>query len=61
MKKKQKIQGKDKVSLAYNLKIDELDKQNENNEGFDFVPKDYHWTNLSEQKVKVKEIEDKTE
>lgn len=61
MKKKQKIQGKDKVSLAYNLKIDELDKQNENNEGFDFVPKDYHWTNLSEQKMKVKEIEDKTE
>ena len=52
--------NKNKVSLAYNLKIEELDKKNENNEGFDFIPKDYHWTNSSEQKIKVKEIEDKT-
>lgn len=57
---KNKDKNKDKVSLAYNLKIDELDKKRENNEGFDFVPKDYHWTNISEQKVKVNEIEDKT-
>lgn len=52
--------NKNKVSLTYNLKIEELDKKNENNEGFDFIPKDYHWTNSSEQKIKVKEIEDKT-
>lgn len=57
---KDKKNKKDKVSLAYNLKIDELDKQKENNEGYDFVPKDHHWTNSSEQKVKVEEIEDKT-
>lgn len=57
---KNKDKNKNKVSLAYNLKIDELDKKRENNEGFDFVPKDYHWTNISEQKVKVNEIEDKT-
>ena len=60
MKKKNINKDKEKVSLAYNLKIDELDKRNEKNEGYDFVPKDYHWTNLSEQKIKVKEIEDKT-
>lgn len=52
--------NKNKVSLAYNLKIDELDRKRENNEGFDFIPKDYHWTNSSEQKIKVEEIEDKT-
>lgn len=60
MKKKNINKDKEKVSLAYNLKIDELDKRNEKNEGYDFVPKDYHWTNSSEQKVKVEEIEDKT-
>lgn len=53
-------ENKNKVSLAYNLKVDELDKKRENNEGFDFIPKDYHWTNSSEQKIKVEEIEDKT-
>lgn len=57
---KNKKEDKNKVSLAYNLRIDELDKKSENNEGYDFVPKDNHWTNISEQKVKVQEIEDKT-
>jgi hypothetical protein len=50
---------KDKISLAYNLKIEELDSKNDNKKENDFILKDYHWTNLSEQKVKVKEIEDK--
>lgn len=59
MKKKNIKEDKEKVSLAYNLKIDELDKKKENNEGYDFVPKDHHWTNSSEQKIKVQEIEDK--
>ena len=58
--KNKKDKKKDKVSLVYNLKIDELDKEKENNEGYDFVPKDYHWTNSSEQKIKVQEIEAKT-
>lgn len=53
-------EDKNKISLVYNLKIDALDKEKENNEGYDFVPKGYHWTNLSEQKIKVEEIEDKT-
>lgn len=58
---KDKINNKkNKVDLLYNLKIDELDKKKENNEGYDFVPKDHHWTNISEQKVKVEEIEEKT-
>lgn len=60
MKKKNIREDKKKVSLAYNLKIDELDKVKEKNEGYDYIPKDYHWTNSSEQKVKVQEIEDKT-
>lgn len=60
MKKKNIREDKKKVSLAYNLKIDELDKVKEKNEGYDYIPKDYHWTNSSEQKVKVEEIEDKT-
>ena len=53
-------EDKNKVSLAYNLRIDEQDKKGQNNEGYDFVPKQHHWTNLSEQKIKVEEIEDKT-
>lgn len=57
-KNKKKLEGK--VDLKYNLEIDELDKEKENNEGYDFIPKDYHWTNSSEQKIKVEEIEEKT-
>lgn len=59
MKKNNIKNDKDKISLAYNLKIEELDSKNDNKKENDFILKDYHWTNLSEQKVKVKEIEDK--
>ena len=55
-----KKKGKSKVSLAYNL---ELERQNEHDikkKGYDFVPRQYHWTSIEEQKLKVEEIEEKT-
>lgn len=55
-----KVQGKDKISLEYSLKINDSDIEENLEYGYDFVPKDFHATNISEQKIKVKEIEDKT-
>ena len=36
------------------------DKKMLKDSGYDFVPRFDHWTNISEQKIKVKEIEKKT-
>lgn len=51
---------KDKVDIGYNLDIERKDKKYLKNSGYDFVPRLDHWTNIDEQKIKVKEIEDKT-
>lgn len=58
---KQDQKNKEKVSLAYNMEIAKMDAQNNIKGGYDFVPKDYHWTNPDEQKIKTREIEEKTE
>ena len=53
MDKNDKNKSKDKVSLEYNLDIEK--------QGYDFVPRFNHWVNIDEQKIKVEEIEKKTE
>ncbi|MDO4282564.1 MAG: hypothetical protein Q4D02_02925 [Clostridia bacterium] len=58
MRKKRNNQGK--VSLEYNLELERKDAQNTKKKGYDFVPRLDHWTSIDEQKIKVREIEEKT-
>ncbi len=58
MKEKDK---KDKVDITDNLEIERKDKKYLKNSGYDFVPRLDHWTNIDEQKIKVREIEKKTQ
>lgn len=55
-----KDDSKNKVNLGDDLEIERNDKKYLKNSGYDFVPRIEHWTNIDEQKIKVKEIEDKT-
>ena len=55
-----KKNNKLKVNLDDDLEIERIDKKYLKNSGYDFVPRLDHWTNIDEQKIKVKEIEDKT-
>lgn len=52
--------NKNKVDIMNNLEIERKDKQYMKNAGYDFVPRLDHWTNIDEQKIKVREIENKT-
>ena len=52
--------NKDKVNIMDNLEIERKDKKYMKNAGYDFVPRLEHWTNIDEQKIKVREIENKT-
>lgn len=54
------MDNKDKIDIGYNLEIERKDKKDLKDSGYDFVPRLDHWTNIDEQKIKVKEIEDKT-
>lgn len=56
----EKIPSKDKVSLKYNLELERKDSKTIDEKGYDFVPRSVHALNLDEQKIKVREIEDKT-
>lgn len=58
--KKDNKDNKDKIDIGYNLEIERKDKKDLKGSGYDFVPRLDHWTNIDEQKIKVKEIEDKT-
>lgn len=51
---------KGKVSLEYNLELERQNEQDIKKKGYDFVPRQYHWTSIEEQKIKVEEIEEKT-
>lgn len=51
---------KNNVDLKYNLELEREDKKDVAKRGYDFVPRYHHWTNMTEQKIKVEEIEDKT-
>lgn len=55
-----KKNNKETVDLKYNLEIEREDKKDVAKRGYDFVPRYHHWTNMTEQKIKVEEIEDKT-
>lgn len=55
-----KIEDKNKVSLEYNLELERKDEHNTKKKGYDFVPRANHWTSIDEQKIKVREIEEKT-
>ncbi len=61
MDKNDKNKSKDKVSLEYNLDIEKQDTKTAKKQGYDFVPRFNHWVNIDEQKIKVEEIEKKTE
>ena len=52
--------NKNKVDIMDNLEIERKDKKYMKNSSYDFVPRLEHWTNIDEQKIKVKEIENKT-
>lgn len=54
------MRDKDKVSLKYNLELERKDAKNTKKKGYDFVPRSNHWTSIDEQKIKVREIEEKT-
>ena len=53
-------ENKGKVSLEYNLEIEEKDEKAIEKYGYDFVPRSNHWLSVDEQKIKVDEIEEKT-
>lgn len=55
-----KNSNKDKVNLGNELDLERIDKKYLKNSGYDFVPRLEKWTNIDEQKIKVKEIEYKT-
>ena len=55
-----KKKNQDCTNLSNDLTLERKDKKILKNSGYDFVPRFDHWTNTDEQKLKVKEIEEKT-
>ena len=55
-----KKKNKDCTNLSNDLTLERKDKKILKNSGYDFVPRFDHLTNTDEQKLKVKEIEEKT-
>ena len=55
-----KKKNQDCNNLSNDLTLERKDKKILKNSGYDFVPRFDHWTNTDEQKLKVKEIEEKT-
>lgn len=60
VKKDKKHISNGTVDLGYNLEIERKDKEDSSKNTYDFVPRDYHWTSIEEQKIKVAELEEKT-
>lgn len=54
------IQSKNKVDLSYNLELERKDSKNVCKKEYDFIPRSNHLTGIDEQKIKVREIEEKT-
>lgn len=52
--------GKDKVDMSYNLEIERKNAEDLEDSGYDFVPRSNHWLSSDEQKIKTREIEEKT-
>ena len=55
-----KKKNQDCTNLSNDLTLERKDKKILRNSGYDFVPRFDHWTNKDEQKLKIKEIEEKT-
>lgn len=55
-----KKKNQDCTNLSNDLTLERKDKKILRNSGYDFVPRFDHWTNTDDQKLKVKEIEEKT-
>lgn len=55
-----KKKNQDCTNLSNDLTLERKDKKILKNSGYDFVLRFDHWTNTDEQKLKVKEIEEKT-
>ena len=55
-----KKKNQDCTNLSNDLTLERKDKKVLKDSGYDFVPRFDHWTNTDEQKLKVKEIEEKT-
>ena len=53
--------SKENVSLEYALELERKDHEYLDDKGYDFIPRAYHLTNIDEQRLKVEEIEKKTE
>ncbi len=49
-----------KVNIVDNLQVEKKNYNYDKYQEDDFIPNDYHWTNIEEQKIKAKEIEEKT-
>lgn len=52
--------NKSKVSLEYNLELERKDSKDILKKGYDYIPRSVHAVSLDEQKIKVREIEEKT-
>ena len=59
-KKEKKFKNKNKVDLSYNLELERKDSKDVNKKQYDFIPRSAHLTGIDEQKIKVREIEEKT-
>ena len=55
-----KKKNQDCTNLSNDLTLERKDKKILRNSVYDFVPRFDHWTNTDEQKLRVKEIEEKT-
>ncbi len=56
---KKRVDNKQKVDISKNLEIERKCDKNVNAYG-EFVPTIDHWLSIEEQKIKTKEIEEKT-
>lgn len=56
---KNKIENKNN-KFESNLQIELKNRKDIEEYGYDFVPRAYHWTDIDEQKINTKKIEDIT-
>ena len=59
-KKSKGVKSKNKVDLSYNLELERKDSKDVDKKEYDFIARSAHLTGINEQKIKVKEIEEKT-
>ena len=60
MNQERKKKDSGKVNLKYNLELERKNNSNPSINTYDFVVREYEWTNIDEQKIKTREIEETT-